>query len=135
MKKYLIIISLLSCTLTACLGVLDSIEPFCFIKNNSKRNITLRYSQSHKLDSLMFIRQLVGSIAPGFTIRETKQDGAFFPDDNKRVYIFVLDADSSKKYIHDFKKLISSNSILQTMEIQLNKIKSTDTLFYNETID
>jgi hypothetical protein len=138
MKKIIlygfIIIVLKSC-------IVDTIQRFCVVKNQSERTIAIYFSNNINLDSTAFKRQFYDS---SFAIKKYSIGNVLVDDDiflkesyknnnNKKLHVFFLDQDSINKY---FQLPLSNNlirkSLLKSQEVDIRNINSRDTLYYVE---
>jgi hypothetical protein len=137
MKKIIlyvfIVIVLKSC-------IVDTIQRFCVVKNQSERTIAIYFSNNINLDSTAFKRQFYDS---SFAIKKYSTGNVLVDDDiflkesyknnNRKLYAFFLDQDSINKY---FQLPLSNNliqkSLLKRQEVDIRNINSRDTLYYVE---
>jgi len=137
MKKIIlyvfIVIVLKSC-------IVDTIQRFCVVKNQSERTIAIYFSNNINLDSTAFKRQFYDS---SFAIKKYSTGNVLVEDDiflkesyknnNRKLYSFFLDQDSINKY---FQLPLSNNliqkSLLKRQEVDIRNINSRDTLYYVE---
>lgn len=120
--------------------VMDSFEYFCLIKNTSKRNITIRFSNSEILDTSILFHENWGlSINSNYTQRVNKDldilHKEIYRGNYKKLYLFFLDQDTLLQlYKKGEMNNIIKQSFLQRQLVDVNNIKETDTLFYTELI-
>jgi len=137
MKKIIlyvfIVIVLKSC-------IVDTIQRFCVVKNQSERTIAIYFSNNINLDSTAFKRQFYDS---SFAIKKYSTGNVLVDDDiflkesyknnNRKLYAFFLDQDSINKY---FQLPLSNNviqkSLLKSQEVDIRNFNSRDTLYYVE---
>lgn len=131
------IIALYFCILSSC--VIDRLQRFCVVKNQSNRKIAVYFSNSETLDTTTFSRQLSG---PEFAIKENSYgdilirnellDKQQYKNSNKKLYVFFLDQDSIDKYLQvPLNKTVIDKSFLQRQRIDIENIQKTDTLYFN----
>ena len=113
--------------------VLDNLKTFCYIRNNSNKNITIRFSNSEILDSIEFYNENWNTkINSHSTFKVYKDSDKFFSKNNKILYVFYLDSDTISTLINkENTKEIIKRSLLQTISIDVNSIKMSDTLKFN----
>ena len=137
MKKIIlyvfIVIVLKSC-------IVDTIQRFCVVKNQSERTIAIYFSNNINLDSTAFKRQFYDS---SFAIKKYSTGNVLVDDDiflkesyknnNRKLYAFFLDQDSINKY---FQLPLSNNlmqkSLLKSQEVDIRNFNSRDTLYFVE---
>ena len=120
--------------------IVDTIQRFCVVENQSERTIAIYFSNNINLDSTAFKRQFYDS---SFAIKKYSTGNVLVEDDiflkesyknnNRKLYAFFLDQDSINKY---FQLPLSNNliqkSLLKRQEVDIRKINSRDTLYYVE---
>lgn len=137
MKKIIlyvfIVIVLKSC-------VVDTIQRFCVVKNQSERTIAIYFSNNINLDSTAFKRQFYDS---SFAIKKYSTGNLLVDDDiflkesynnnTRKLYAFFLDQDSINKYFQfPLSNKLIQKSLLKSQEVDIRNIKSQDTLYYVE---
>ena len=136
--KYILLIGLFFFCFLMRSCVIDTVKNFCNVKNTSKRNITIRFSNSALLDtSTLFNGFWNKKIEPNTNYEVLIYSDMYMKEsykgNNKRLYLFFLDQDSISQL---FKKgeidSIISKSLLQKKIVDISNIKETDTLFYKE---
>ena len=121
--------------------IVDTIQRFCVVENQSERTIAIYFSNNINLDSTAFKRQFYDS---SFAIKKYSTGNVLVEDDiflkesyknnnNRKLYAFFLDQDSINKY---FQLPLSNNliqkSLLKRQEVDIRNINSRDTLYYVE---
>ena len=136
MKKIIlyvfIVIVLKSC-------IVDTIQRFCVVENQSERTIAIYFSNNINLDSTAFKRQFYDS---SFAIKKYSTGNVLFDDDiflkesyknNRKLYAFFLDQDSINKYFQlPLSNKLIQKSLLKSQEVDIRNINSRDTLYYVE---
>ena len=135
MKKIIlyvfIVIVLKSC-------IVDTIQRFCVVKNQSERTIAIYFSNNINLDSTAFKRQFYDS---SFSIKKYSTGNVLVDDDiflkesyknNRKLYAFFLDQDSINKYFQLPLSNLIQKSLLKSQEVDIRNINSRDTLYYVE---
>lgn len=137
MKSTSINIILFCLSAVSCIGVQDSLETFCFVKNNSNRNITLRFSNTDTLD----LNTLYGgwnSYVPSKTAYRVNKQGdklfqEYYEGNNKKLYLYYLDQDTALAYYNKKDTInIVNKSFLQKQLVDIRNLKATDTLYFFE---
>lgn len=135
MKQLTTILILL---LSSCM--MDSFDYFCYVKNTSKRKITIRFSNSETIDTSALVNENWDlGINPGNTHRVNKDPAIlhkeFYTDSNKKLYVYFFDQDSLHQLYKNGKMNdMFKQSFLQRQEVDIIKLKESDTLKYNEII-
>jgi hypothetical protein len=139
MYKKILLSAFIVITIKSC--VIDTIQRFCIVKNQSDRTIAIYFSNNINLDSTAFKRQFYDS---SFAIIKYSTGNVLVDDDiflkesyknnnNRKLYAFFLDQDSINKY---FQLPLSNNliqkSLLKRQEVDIHNINSRDTLYYVE---
>jgi hypothetical protein len=136
MKKIIlyvfIVIVLKSC-------IVDTIQRFCVVENQSERTIAIYFSNNINLDSTAFKRQFYDS---SFAIKKYSTGNVLVDDDiflkesyknNRKLYAFFLDQDSINKYFQlPLSNKLIQKSLLKSQEVDIRNINSRDTLYYVE---
>jgi hypothetical protein len=137
MKKVLFYI-FIAIALNSC--VMDTLQRFCIVKNQSNRTIAIYFSNSPTLDIDNFSKQLYDSI---FAIKKNSSKDILIQNDiliketynnnNKKLYALILDQDSINKYFRlPLSQNIIDKSFLRRQLVDIKYLKQNDTLFYFE---
>lgn len=134
MKKivlYFLILLIQSC-------IIDKIDSFCFLQNNSNRSITIRFSNSSDLDTMTFLNQYSNFVLKSNSSKELLKYGDMFYKEaylnrrEKKLYAFYLDYDCTRKYFLN-RRLLADNykkCILKIEPIDIQNINQADTIFF-----
>lgn len=118
--------------------VMDKIDSFCFLQNNSKKSITIRFSNSSDLDTMTFLNQYSNFELKSNSSKELLKYGdlfykeAYLNQSEKKLYAFYLDYDSTQKYFLN-RSLLADNykkCIIKIEPIDIQNINKSDTIFF-----
>jgi hypothetical protein len=117
---------------------MDKIDSFCFLQNNSKKSITIRFSNSSDLDTMTFLNQYSNFELKSNSSKELLKYGdlfykeAYLNQSEKKLYAFYLDYDSTQKYFLN-RSLLADNykkCIIKIEPIDIQNINKSDTIFF-----
>lgn len=114
---------------------MDQLEPFCLIKNNSNRKITVRFSNVDTLDLSILYEGWNSSIEPNSVSLANKYSGKYqkkyYEGNDKVLYMYILDQDSALKFYKQKDTVnIIKKSFLQRQTVDVRNLNEKDTLVY-----